>query len=216
MRGAYHGEPPQSPAHLQWEGAGGETLVLTFDGLSPSSFVVDVGAYRGKWVAEIFTRYQCTVAAIEPVPRFADEIAAKYAPNPKIQVHNIALGARTETRSMSLMGDASSAVLDGPDQTEVRFIDVADWMKEHAPSGVDLMSINCEGGEYDILPRLIETGAISNIRQLMVQFHNFSEHDKDSRERIRKALSKTHTQRYEYPFVWECWQITASGLSAHF
>jgi hypothetical protein len=36
---------------------------------------------------------------------------------------------------------------------------------------IDLLFVNCEGGEFDILDRLHETGQIKNVRLLMVQFH---------------------------------------------
>ena len=70
---------------------------------------------------------------------------------------------------------------------------------------VALMKINIEGGEYDLLDRMIETGLVESIDNLQVQFHNFTVDAKRRMERIQEALQRTHTLNYQYRFVWENW-----------
>lgn len=71
---------------------------------------------------------------------------------------------------------------------------------------IDLVKIDIEGGEYDVLPQLIETGLISRIRFLQIQFHRFVDGAVQKRENLREHLRKTHTESWCYPFIWESWE----------
>ena len=68
------------------------------------------------------------------------------------------------------------------------------------------MKINIEGGEFSVLPNLIENNNISNINNLQVQFHNFIDDAENLRAKIRNDLSQTHELTYDYFFVWENWE----------
>ena len=75
---------------------------------------------------------------------------------------------------------------------------------------IDLMSINIEGGEYELLDRIIEIGMINNIVNIQVQFHQWYPSYKQSdllRKSLQDRLSITHKLTYCYDFVWEDWQI---------
>ena len=65
--------------------------------------------------------------------------------------------------------------------------------------------MNIEGGEYDLLPHLIETHAISIVQAIEVQFHMVDKASVEARDRIRTALAATHAEAWCYPFVWEAW-----------
>jgi hypothetical protein len=67
------------------------------------------------------------------------------------------------------------------------------------------MKINIEGGEYELLPRMIESGIIDKIKLLQIQFHEISEDSLSQMNKIREKLKSTHNQVFAYPFVWECW-----------
>ena len=68
---------------------------------------------------------------------------------------------------------------------------------------IDLISINIEGGEYSLLDRIIESGFISHIKELQVQFHTTVPNAAKERKRIVEKLLQTHNSSYSYPFVWE-------------
>jgi hypothetical protein len=67
------------------------------------------------------------------------------------------------------------------------------------------MKINIEGGEFELLERLIETGLIATIENLQVQFHNFEVGAPKRMAELQAALGRTHTPTYQYEFVWENW-----------
>lgn len=69
------------------------------------------------------------------------------------------------------------------------------------------MKINIEGGEYQVIPALIDSGFIKNIRDIQVQFHDFIENAMAQRSEIRNRLKETHYLTYDYLFVWENWRL---------
>ena len=71
---------------------------------------------------------------------------------------------------------------------------------------VDLAKMNIEGGEYDLLPALIDSGLMTRIDRLQVQFHLFEPSLAQAREAICEGLAKTHSRAWCYPFVWEEWR----------
>ena len=80
---------------------------------------------------------------------------------------------------------------------EVRLRDVVDVFKELDIGNVDLFKLNIEGSEYAVLDRMIETGLISRVRYLQVQFHEFgTELPIVHRDRIREGLYKTHNEHW--------------------
>jgi hypothetical protein len=71
---------------------------------------------------------------------------------------------------------------------------------------VDLLKINIEGGEFELIPAIIDSGLISRVRFIQVQFHSFAPNAYELREQIRKNLKKTHQEMWCYQFVWESWK----------
>lgn len=75
-------------------------------------------------------------------------------------------------------------------------------------SNVDLMKINIEGGEYNLLEKMISSGLISKVDNLQIQFHDIKALDSENRmKKIWLALEKTHMVTWKFrPFVWENWK----------
>ena len=72
---------------------------------------------------------------------------------------------------------------------------------------IDLIKINIEGGEFDLLPEIIDSGLIKRIKYIQVQFHNFDAEAADARFRIRSMIKQTHREMWNYDFVWESWEL---------
>lgn len=69
---------------------------------------------------------------------------------------------------------------------QIEIIDAKEWIREHRIARIDLIKINIEGGEYELLDRLIETDLIKQIENIQVQFHDFSETSSSEMERIQR------------------------------
>ena len=69
-----------------------------------------------------------------------------------------------------------------------------------------LLKMNIEGGEYEVLPRLIETGLILAVDNLQIQFHPIDSQSPGRMKAIQLALEKTHELTWRYQWVWENWK----------
>ena len=110
---------------------------------------------------------------------------------------------------MGVGGQGSSVFnADGPRQ-EVGMRDISSFVSENGITRIDLIKINIEGGEYSLLPRMMETGVIEMCEHLQVQFHKGvrpAGGPQRARHRLRKRLRISHELSYDYPFVWEGWK----------
>ncbi len=174
--------------------------------LTPSSVVFDLGGYRGEWAALMRGKYDCTVHVFEPHPGFAETIETRFADDPKVVVHACALGSGEGVLMLSDAADGSSAFSKGAPNVEGRVRAADPFIASLGCDEIAATKINIEGGEFDVLPHLIETGAISKFRTLTVQFHDFAPDAVAARQAIREGLSKTHTCSWNYEFVWEEWE----------
>lgn len=183
---------------------GDKTLRVAYD-LEEGSMVFDLGGYEGQWASDIFSRYCPTIHIFEPVGEFADDIEARFKKNNKVFVHKFGLANQNGNAKLAIDRDGSSAFKNGGDQVEIALVKAADFLSEKKVAAIDLMKINIEGGEYDLLDHLIETGCISNIKNIQVQFHDFIPCAQERMEAIQKKLAETHFLTYQYPFIWENW-----------
>lgn len=176
--------------------------------LNSGGVVFDVGGYRGQWTSDVFAMYQCTVLVFEPIAKFAQGIQKRFLRNPKIQVYEFGLSDRTETADISVNADSSSIYRMTADLRErIELKRAADFISENNIEWIDLMKINIEGGEFVLLPHLIDTGLVKRIGNIQVQFHDFIPDAEQKRRAVQERLVETHLLTYEYPFVWENWKI---------
>jgi FkbM family methyltransferase len=172
--------------------------------LTPLSRVVDVGGYKGDWTAKILEKYGPFVDVFEPVKEFVEALRTRFQGDYRVSIHPVALEDKHEPRSIFVDEDSSSFF---PNIRRTRQANIiVDDVATYPLGGADLISINAEGSEYKILPRLIETKMLSLFKNVQVQFHWTVPGALDEREQIRKELSKTHVEQYCFPFVWESWR----------
>ncbi len=193
----------------KWFADGGDEKFRYSYNLQPQSIVVDLGGYEGLWAQEIFNRFQCQIMIFEPVKKYAENIQKRFHGNNNIKVFQCGLAGSNGKHLISLCEDASS-LYDTSETSEtseeIEVIDVADWLSRESINTIDLMKINIEGGEYDLLERLMEIEYIKYIYDIQIQFHEISSDSVTRMERIQKHLSKTHELTYQYRFVMENWK----------
>ncbi len=177
-----------------------------YDGLPPDAIAFDLGGYKGEWTAHMRAAYDCSVHVFEPHPSFATAIAARFHDDPKVVAHDCAMGATNGVMRLSDSADASSAFATGGPSVDGKVRAARDVLAEIGSADVDVCKINIEGGEYEILPHLIDTGLIRRFVTLTIQFHDFSPGDPQRRAQIREGLARTHDCAWCYDFVWEEWR----------
>lgn len=71
---------------------------------------------------------------------------------------------------------------------------------------IALCKINIEGGEYELMDHILESGLQSNVHNFQIQFHKVGEFEKRYKD-IARNLSQTHKLSWRHPFVWENWKL---------
>jgi FkbM family methyltransferase len=177
--------------------------------LSEDAIVFDLGGFEGQWASDIYARFNCTVYVFEPVIKYANEISERFKANPKIKVFPFGLFDETKTETIAIQGEGSSTLnkRDGSDSVDIKLVRFIDFAKEQGISKIDLMKINIEGAEYNLLEDILESGFVSNIDNLIIQFHDFFPDAKQRMEGIRSKLKQTHNSTFYHEFVWEGWKI---------
>jgi FkbM family methyltransferase len=183
---------------------GDDKYRYNFD-LNTESLVLDFGGYKGQWASDIYSKYNCKIYIFEPLKMYFDKISERFEKNPKIETFCLALGEFRRTEQIGICDDGTSVFRDTQEKSIIQFEDVAVFFDEFNIGEIDLLKMNIEGGEYELLKRLIETGLIKKIKQIQIQFHNI---ESDSEKKMRDIcgnLAKTHTASFQYKFVWENW-----------
>ncbi len=188
---------------------GDETLRLDYP-LTAESIVVDLGGYHGDFADSIYSRYGSEIFVFEPMPGFFSMCEERFRNNPKIHCYMYGLSDKPGFFQISEDEDASSISRDTQGKNCVN-VEVRSVVDEYAAllqgRKIDLLKINIEGGEFEVLPALIESGLIRQVKNIQVQFHTFIDDAEKKRAAIRKALKKTHVESWSYEFVWENWVL---------
>ena len=194
-------------AFSAWRGERGQARLYDYIDLPEGAVVFDMGGYKGEWADLVLNQQpDCTIHLFEPHPGFAADLRAKYREDARVRVYDYALGGRDGKLQLSDNKNASSAVAAGDKGLSADLVAAERFFATFGIPGIDLMKINTEGGEYDLLPALIDGGFITRIDRLQVQFHLFEEAMIDRRDAIRAGLEHSHDCAWEYPFVWEEWR----------
>lgn len=198
-----------------WDAADAtEKLYLTHD-LKEYATVFDVGGCAGDWSSEIARRHPtANLYIFEPLSDFFTSTKRRFAMRPKARAFHFGLASRDDDLPLAKNGAASS-LYQFPLSAEFemcRFRDVAaasmDVLRVQNVGDIwiDLMAINIEGGEYDLLRRMIAAGMMPQVREIMVQFHMLWPDCYDQWKAIRKEILLTHDVVWDFPFNWELYR----------
>lgn len=204
------GNPHESLKALrfkQWfNDDGDKTHRLSYD-LKEDSVVFDLGGYEGEWAAQIFCLYNCGVYIFEPCEEYFKNIQLKFLHNNKVRIFSYGLSKTNGSAKLALAHNSSSIFIESENSIDIKLVCAHDFFKHNSISKIDLVKINIEGGEYDLLDHLIETGDVKMIANIQVQFHDFVLDAESRMKSIQADLRKTHELTYQYDFVWENWKL---------
>jgi len=197
----------------KWIAEGNDHSLLMDHELDENSVVFELGGYRGDWCRGISNIYNCNIYVFEPTKRNYDVLNHMFIDNDKVNVFDYGLSKSNQECKIYTRNDTSS-VYDkiGYDSAtseveDIQLRDVSEVIDDHELENIDLLDMNIEGSEYDVMERLIESGHITKIDKLQIQFH--SEIGPEAffrRLNIQKRLADTHRMVYNYDFCWEAWQ----------
>ena len=179
---------------------GDNTFRLDYPWLNQDSVVVDIGARHGSWSDLIRNRYSPEIFCFEVVSEFCKEL--------KNKGYNVFHNAVYDKSGIVEIGidQGEGSIFHNENSFSVESIESSKIFDLIHREQIDLIKINVEGAEYPILDNLIKSGRIKNIKNLQVQFHLIENHENEY-HRISEELKKTHKITWQYPFVWENWEI---------
>jgi FkbM family methyltransferase len=173
--------------------------------LTDKSQALILGGYKGDSTFTIYNKFNCNVLVYEPIDEYANEIFKQISPKSKIILERLAVSADDEGVVLHVGGESTSKFLQSGQIVNVKSRDISLIVQELEK--VDLLEMNIEGGEYDVLKRLISAGDINKISTILVQFHNFELTSELERSKIRNSLTSTHDNIFTFDWVWERWDI---------
>lgn len=140
--------------------------------LTKDSVVVDAGAHRGEFSAEIIRRFGCRCHLVEANPRLVETLMMARAES----ITTAALGGRdgrgmlhvSENPEASSLFDAGAATT----SVEVETISLATLMRRLGLTRIDLLKLDIEGAEFDLIAATPDQ-ILQRINQITVEFHDF-------------------------------------------
>lgn len=203
----------QPPAWWVWTGgwyeSNGEGTYYVNWPLNPKSTVWDVGGYEGEWSRRIAKRYGCTIYTFEPSPRAYAVAVSNLKPFPQVVVCPFGLGASNRTVPLGDSNrDGASLVSSLPPIVQVPVADFVEVFRSFKVDTLDLMTVNIEGAEFELFPHILQSGLMSRIHRLMIQWHSIVP-DYDHRQfSIQEQLACTHKMIWNLG-AWEAWEQVA-------
>ena len=148
--------------------------------------LLDIGAHVGETVHRFYRERpdagQFDIYCFEPDPEAFKLLCANVGHIPNVACVNKALTGKTERRQLArgsvndgegntLLAGKRTGGVDYGRQIEVDCTDISWWLSSH-PADVTLVKMNVEGCEYELLPRLIQSGAMGRVTELYCQTHS--------------------------------------------
>lgn len=143
--------------------------------LTSRSVVIDAGAHRGEFSAEIITRFGCQCHLIEANPILAEKLDVPGAAS----ITNAALGSLDGRAKFHLCENLESGSLSGSGSdcvttVEVETLSLARFMERIGAEKIDLLKLDIEGAEFDLIDSTQES-VLRRVSQITVEFHDFQE-----------------------------------------
>ncbi|CAF1142425.1 unnamed protein product [Rotaria sordida] len=187
--------------------------------LNSSSLIIEVGGNRGHDTTEFIKLYNPFIISFEPLVPMSEALKKKFKTNPKIEIQPYGLGNRArnlliEPYDYANVGTSIFRKLSSKNSSKIQHIQLLDVVqvienirKTKTKYGIiDMISINCEGCEFEILPALILNNMIQYFRIIQFGSHmGFVAGSPCIYCQIEQALEKTHRIKYHYKKLWEGW-----------
>lgn len=182
--------------------------------LNENSLMMEVGGNWG-WDAGNFTKlYNPRYIIMEPLQPYVDILEKKFENKRNINVYNLGLGAKNESIMVKIEGNnacATSKFSGKGGNVPIFIVDATSFMTSLGVGtfDVDLLTMNCEGCEYEALENLLSSNIIERFKNVQWATHSLLDGMRDPIGRycrITALLSRTHRPTYQYKFNWESWR----------
>ena len=187
--------------------------------LNSSSLIVEVGGNRGHDTVKFIELYNATIISYEPLKEMCKNLSKLFNYYPRAEFHPYGFGGRARFLKIEPndAGNAGTSIfrpLTSPNSSLIQEIELLDIVKvmnkiRHTRTKdgiIDMLSINCEGCEFEILPALILNDMLQYFRIIQFASHtNLVPSASCIYCQIEQALERTHRVNYHYTMLWEGW-----------
>ncbi|CAF1177274.1 unnamed protein product [Rotaria sordida] len=189
--------------------------------LNSSSLIIEVGGNIGHDTSKFIQLYNSSIISFEPLVPMAKDLIEKFKTNRKVEIQPFGLGNRARNLSIepfdtSNVGTSIFRKVSAKISAKIQQIELLDVVrvienirKTRTQNGIiDMISVNCEGCEFEILPALILNDLTQYFR--IIQFGSHMRLVTESSCiycQIEQALERTHEIKYHYRMVWEGWVL---------
>ncbi|UJR08129.1 hypothetical protein I4U23_012405 [Adineta vaga] len=187
--------------------------------LNSSSLIVEVGGNTGLDTSKFVELYNCSIISFEPLAEMSKILIEKFQTNSKVEIQPYGLGNYARKIEIEPVGNTNEGTsifrkLSKKNSTKTQSIEILDIVqtienirKTKTSNGIiDMISINCEGCEFEILPALILNNLTQSIR--IIQFGSHMEFFNNSSIiycQMEQGIERTHKIIYQYTMLWEAW-----------
>lgn len=197
----------KSRSRFFWNLRKGDDILSLDYPLDKNSVVFIIGAYEGDYLSKLNNKYECKIYAFEPIIESFEILKNKFQFYENIKLYNFGLSDITEEVYFSKSGESSSLYREGSYKVNVLLKSFKDFLDESKIENIDLIYINIEGGEYRLLDSAIKNNLLLKVIHLQVQYHLINKSSRLERKLINKKLRVTHKRQFNFPFIWERWDI---------
>ncbi|XP_033760064.1 uncharacterized protein LOC117342161 [Pecten maximus] len=184
--------------------------------LTNQSLILDIGGNVGEDAEYLIQHYNPkNYVVLEPLKLLYRNLVSKFKHRRNVITYNVGLSKKNEVFMLNIEGhdgDATSPFLgkttDGT--CSLKVVNTTAFLTKLGVGcyDVDLVTINCEGCEYDVLESLLATSLINHFKHIQFATHTKLQYLVDPVKRyckIQELLQRTHRLSYSYRFNWETW-----------
>jgi FkbM family methyltransferase len=150
--------------------------------LSSEDTVIDIGANVGMFSIYVKKKFGCKVIAFEPVQLNFEHLKQNILLNglslSDFELHNTAItaidGSIIKIGTPLINTGGSSVFYIGGDQSNC----LTETLDKYITSDCAYLKIDCEGGEYDIIPTILDK--LNYLKYIGIEYHQFIEDHKPS------------------------------------
>jgi len=196
--------------------------------LIPGATVIfEVGGNIGEDLQQYIWRFpSAKIFSYEPVPALYQMLQQKFGFNPNVKVTPVGVSNVDRLTSFTVggkHGEGSSATshanttLYGQNifvqlrDVNALLAEVQQWTGK-VP---DVVSINCEGCEYNVLMRMAQTGWLGKVPFVQLSWHDVGIHNRlGQRCAIESVLWDRYDPVYHAPYGWQGWKLKTAYLQS--
>lgn len=173
--------------------------------LKTGAVVYELGGFTGEFSGHILNKFGDSVElhVFEPIDAYFEKLSSRFGKRETVHLHQYGCGGGNSRQKFALSGEGTSLYRESEESEEVEIRDIIEILADLGHETIDLLSVNIEGGEYELFERLIEKDLLKKFNYVQIQFHRVTENAEKRRLEILKKLNETHDVTFSYPFVWE-------------